>query len=105
MTPNDVLENLVAECHEDHVGLWVVLNAARYDLGASTSAEVRTTTLQLVRNLLEDQGMQVGYPTPDGKGFVSWNMSADAAIRRIEQEWSALGRDPNIGEVAWFTAP
>jgi hypothetical protein len=29
----------------------------------------------------------------------------DQAVSRIEKEWSALGREPNIGEVAWFTSP
>lgn len=104
MTATDVLEGLVEECRVDHVGLWEVLNAARYDLGASTPPEIQATTLQLVRGLL-DRGMHVGYPAPDGKGFSPWNVSAEIAMRRIEQEWSALGREPNIGEVAWFTAP
>jgi hypothetical protein len=104
MTATDVLESLADECQVDHVGLWEVINAARYDLGASTPTETRTTTLELVRSLL-DRGMHVGYPAPDGKGFVPWNLSTDMALSRIEQEWAALGRDPNIGEVAWFTAP
>jgi hypothetical protein len=104
VTATDVLESLVEECRVDHVGLWEIVNAARHDLGASSPAEVQTTTVQLVRSLL-DRGMHVGYPAPDGKGFVLWGLPAEGAVRRIEQEWSALGRDPNIGEVAWFTAP
>src|SRR5262249_14959141 len=97
-------ESLVEECGQDHVGLWEVVNAARYDLRASSSEEIQTTALQLVRSLLH-RGMLVGFPAPDGKGFEPWDLSADGAVGRIEQEWSALGREPNIGEVAWFTAP
>jgi hypothetical protein len=104
VTTTDVVESLVEECRVDHVGLWEVINAARYDLGASTPAETQATALQLVRSLL-DRGMYIGFPAADGKGFVPWDVSADGAVRRIEQEWSALGREPNIGEVAWFTAP
>lgn len=105
MTATEVLNSLVEECRQDHVGLWQIVNAARYDLGASTPAEMRATTLRLVRSLLHDQGIIVGHPTPDGKGFVPWNVSPEGAIRRIEMEWESLGRDPNIGDVAWFTAP
>jgi hypothetical protein len=104
VTATDVLESLVEECHRDHVGLWEVVHAARLDLGALTPAETQATSLQLVRGML-DRGMYVGFPAPDGKGFLRWNVSADIAMRRIEQEWSALGREPNIGEIAWFTAP
>ena len=104
MTATDVLESLVEECRVDHVGLWEVITAARLDLGASTYLETQATTLQLVWGLL-NRGMFVGYPAADGVGFVPWEVSAEGAIRRIEQEWSALGREPNIGEVAWFTAP
>jgi hypothetical protein len=47
--------------------------------------------------------MQVGYPAPDGRHFVPWELRADQALSRIEKEWSTLGREPDIGEVAWFT--
>jgi hypothetical protein len=104
VTATDVLESLVEECHQDHVGLWEVVHAARLDLGALTPAETQATTLRLVQGLL-DRGMYVGFPAPDGKGFVPWDLSAEGAVRRIELEWCALGREPNIGEVAWFTAP
>src|SRR5437773_990161 len=104
MNPDDLVHSLVEECREDHVGLWRIINAARLDLGCETPTEIRATTLRLIRNLLEDQGMQVGHPTSDGRDFVPWNLPRDQALSRIEKEWSALGRDPNIGDVAWFTS-
>jgi hypothetical protein len=48
--------------------------------------------------------MQVGHPTPDGRQFVAWGLPPDQAVSRIEREWAALGREPDIGEVAWFTS-
>ena len=95
MTPEDVLESLVEECHEDHVGLWEIVNAVRFDLGSVNPMEIRAMTLELVRSLLHDRDMQVGHPAPDGRHFVSWNLPPDQAVRRIEKEWSALGREPN----------
>jgi hypothetical protein len=47
--------------------------------------------------------MKVGYPATDGRHFASWDLLSAQAVARIEKEWSALGRLPNIGEVAWFT--
>ncbi len=105
MTPDEVLESLVEECREDHLGLWRIVNAVRFDLGSANPSETRALTLRLVCGLLHERGMQVGHPAPDGRHFVSWGVSPDQAVRRIEQEWSVLGRDPNIGEVAWFTSP
>ena len=105
MTPEDVLDSLAEECHEDHVGLWRIVSAVRFDLGSSNPTEIRAMTLRLVRSLLHERGMQVGHPAPDGRHFVAWDLPADQAVSRIEREWSALGREPNIGEVAWFTSP
>jgi hypothetical protein len=104
MTTDDVLESLVEECHEDHVGLWRIVNAVRFDLGSTDPSQTRAATLRLVRSLLQERGMQVGHPAPDGRHFVPWNLPPDQAVSRIDREWSALGRDPNIGEVAWFTS-
>jgi hypothetical protein len=104
MTADDVLEGLVEECHEDHVGLWRIVNAVRLDLGSTNPVETRAMTLRLVRRLLHERGMQVGHPAADGRHFVPWGLPPDQAMRRIEEEWSALGREPNIGEIAWFTS-
>src|SRR6516162_4202261 len=104
MTADEVLQSLVEECHRDHVGLWEIVNAVQLDLGTKHPAETQARAHQLVRSLLDQRGMQVGHPTPDGRRFVSWDVPPDEAVRRIEQEWSALGREPNIREVAWFTS-
>jgi hypothetical protein len=105
MTPERVLESLAEECHDDHVGLWRVVNAVHDDLGATDPVETRALTLRLVRRLLEEGSMQVGHPAPDGGHFNPWNHAVDQALRRIDAEWTALGREPDIGEVAWFTSP
>jgi hypothetical protein len=104
MTPDDVLESLVEECHVDHVGLWEVVRAAQDRLGSTDPSETQALTLRLVRGLLQDRGMQVGHPAPDGRHFVAWDLPPDEAVSRIERDWAALGREPDIGEVAWFTS-
>jgi hypothetical protein len=103
MTAEDALENLVEECRVDHVGLWEVIRAVRFDLGSTNPAQTRALTLQLVHRLLHERGVQVGRPAADGRHFVPWELPPAQAIPRIGHEWSALGHDPDIGEVAWFT--
>jgi hypothetical protein len=105
MTPDDVLDSVAEECQMDHVGLWEIVDAVRCDVGATSAAETRASSIRLVRRLLTERGMQVGHPSPDGRHFVSWDLPIDQAVNRIENEWSALGREPRIGEVAWFTSP
>jgi hypothetical protein len=104
MTSDEILENLVEECHADHVGLWEIVTAVQLDLGSKDPGETKALTLQLVGRLLGERGMQVGHPAPDGRHFIAWDLPAEEAVNRIEQEWSALGREPNIGEVAWLTS-
>src|SRR5439155_13366294 len=103
MTTDELLESLVEGCRDDHVGLWEIVNAVQFDLGCQDPRQIQALTLQLVRDLLSRRGMRVGHPAPDGRQFVSWDLSSDEAVSRIERAWSALGREPNIGEVAWFT--
>jgi hypothetical protein len=103
MTADDALESLVEECREDHVGLWRLVRTVRHDLGASGAQDIRAVTLRLVRGLLQQPGIQVGHPAPDGRHFLPWGLPAEQALSRIEREWTALGREPGIGEVAWFT--
>lgn len=100
----EVLDSLVEECQEDHLGLWRIVNAVRFDLGSTDPTQTRMLSLHLVRSLLQERGIQVGWPAPDGRHFLSWDLTPDQAIHRIESEWTALGRDPNIGELAWFTS-
>jgi hypothetical protein len=104
MTQNEVLDNLVEECRVDHVGLWEVINAAQFDLGAADAVQTRDITLSLVRGLICERGMLVGFPAEDGRHFDPWDVPPEQAIRRIEEEWSVLGREPDIGEIAWFTS-
>jgi hypothetical protein len=103
MTEQDVIAGLLDECREDYVGLWQLVNASQLDMGAAGPDETRQRTLDLVRRLLSEPGIVVGHPAPDGRHFVPWNLKPDDAFDRIEREWSALGRNPDIGEIAWFT--
>src|SRR5262245_31548500 len=94
MRREEVLEDLVQEGREDFVGLWEVIRYVRGDLGVEDDPEVRQVTLGLVEEMLKGHGMLAGEPSRDWSEFLSWNLPPDQAVRRIEAEWLALGREP-----------
>ena len=67
---------------------------------AKTEA-VRLRTISVVAELLKGGYACVG--DPDGRdGFAPWALTEEQALTRIEREWDALGREPDIAEIAWF---
>jgi hypothetical protein len=105
MDVEETLEGFVEEGRDDYVGLWEIVRAVREDFGVQDDGEVKRTSLGLIQQLLCHYGMSAGVPTPDGRGFVPWPLSTDETLRRIETEWVALGRDPDIWEIVWFVTP
>ena len=111
---NGLKREVLVECEEDYVGLWSIIWRVRYALNdgeyppseedRADPLEVRRITLRLVQELLESGLVQAGSPTPDGRGFEPWSLGACESLARIESEWGALAREPNIGEIVWFTA-
>jgi hypothetical protein len=110
---NRLRKEVLKECEEDHVGLWSLIWQIRYALNGgkypsreddrADPLEVRHLTLRLVQDLLETGLVQAGSPTPDARGFEPWSLGPSEVVGRINSEWDALGREPNIGEVVWFT--
>jgi hypothetical protein len=106
--------DILREGDEDHVGLWSIIWQIRHELNdeeyprreedRADPGEVRSVTLRLLQDLLQDGLVKAGFPTPDGRGFEPWSLEPHEVIRRINSEWDALGREPNIGEIVWFTA-
>src|SRR5262245_16027037 len=103
MVQEDVLEEFVAECKDDHVGLWEIVNAVRFDLGVVDPDQVRATTLALVRALLEKPRIRAGFPAPNWVDFLPWDLDPAQVTEKIAREWNELGREPDLWEIAWFT--
>jgi hypothetical protein len=99
-----LLDDILDECEDDHVGLWSVVREVRSSLANVPSDDVKDVTLELLKFLLHRGLIEAGYPAANGTDFEPWGLSADEAIARIDREWSALGHEPNIGEVVWFTS-
>src|SRR5947209_13482420 len=104
-TLEQVREDVLTECADDYFGLWSILWRVRNLTGEADPAVRRRQTLELVRSLLESGRVRAGFPTPDGAGFRPWTLSPAEAVARIAAEWDALGREPNVGDIVWFTTP
>ncbi len=96
----DLLERILVECEDDYVGLWSILRQvkeARYP-------HPEVVTLALLRYLLAAGIVEAGVPDNKG-GFKPWSSDVDGTISRICSERSQLGREPDIGDIVWFTTP
>jgi hypothetical protein len=96
-----VTKNFLDESKEDYVGLWSIVRRIR-DANTDNS-DVIATTLDLLRTLLDEQKIVAGN-FQNGTNFNMWNISTNEIISKIAGEWKSLGRDPNIGEIVWFTS-
>lgn len=88
---------------DDHIGLWWVLGEISDRLPSADSAALREMTLSVIGDLLRRGLVKAGFPTREGRGFDAWSTTAEEIISRIDSEWRALGRAPNIGEIVWLT--
>lgn len=107
-----ITQDFLAECHEDHVGLWSLVKRIRR-AGAADDSNILKTTLDLVLPFLSEGAIIAGQFVRDDKfhagplegyEFHQWNLPPQEVIAKIEEEWTKLRRDPSGGEIVWFTA-
>ena len=94
-----VAEKVSRELDEDYVGLWVLPWHIRRAWPEASDDKVRT----LVRSILSalaSSDVVLGDLDGDTGEFLPW--SVGNPIEAAVEMWVQLGRDPNIGEVAWL---
>jgi hypothetical protein len=100
MTELSPLERgLLVEGLEDYIGLWQFVRHLTRQEPPLSDDQVRDATVASVRRLVEGGLMTPGHLVGDG-GFAPWEEEGAAAVPRIEREWAALGRPPDI---CWFS--
>jgi hypothetical protein len=109
MTNSAALRNvkqvIIQEAQSDVVGLWAVLSQVKQNLRPATDEDAKTATLAVVGEALAEQALVAGeFVERDNLAaeFVPWSMVPEEALARIRREWDELGREPDIGEIAWF---
>ena len=85
---------------DDWVDAAEVAWVARSVGGATTEAEIRELSIDLIREVLEQGFMRIGDVTKEG--FRPWPLSSGDAVLRVRNEWTALGRGPRLGEIFWL---
>ena len=100
-----IIDGFLREAVEDYIGLWQVIKEAKDLNPDANDVELRSLALCLVRDLLL-AGFEAGNPPYSPSGYQPWlDQDLDHVIARIEYEWNALGREPNIGDIVWFGLP
>ena len=87
------------ELDDDYVGLWKIPWHLRRALPGATDEDVREIAEAVLEALLAAD-VAVGRLDETTGSFEPWD--APAALESIMSAWRELGRDPNIGEVAWL---
>ena len=94
-----VADTVSRELDEDYVGLWKVAWHIRRRIADVSDESVRALASAIVEGLRES-AVRIGSLSDESGVFTPW--PAQDGIDRAMREWSALGRDPNIGEIAWL---
>ena len=91
---------------DDILQLSEMAGVARRHLGGSPSEdEVMRVTTEIIGELVDAGYAIVGHVAKDDEGILyisSWGLGSADTIKRIEDEWRALGRPPNLGDVCWL---
>jgi hypothetical protein len=99
---DELLSTLLSEAKHDYIGLWEVTKKVRLLNPNLPPDAVRSRTLQLVTEMLTNGFLAVDL-LPSG-GCQPWeNQNLPEILECIEAKWRELGREPNIGDVVWFS--
>ena len=100
----DVQQGWVRDAGSSDLGLWwLAADIRELEPGASEN-EVRLETLRALRPLLTSGALRAVHLLSGG-AFEPWVGSVEEQITRMDAEWAALGRAPDLGDVVWFIGP
>ena len=105
ITSTSLKRDLLAECADDHVGLWSVIAYVEDELPEADEETLRTTTIALLGDLLAAGCVEAGFPDSDGRHFHAWPFTAQVVLDYIESQWKPGSPRPDVGEICWFTTP
>jgi hypothetical protein len=99
----EILNEIHRECFEDYVGLWTIPWHFREIYGINDEVVRRIESFKVLERLLEFPDIGVGQFNESGS-FDFWNLPVSEVLKKLASEWDGLGHEPNIGDIAWFTA-
>ncbi len=66
-----------------------------------TNADIRRMALEVIEELVRGDFMRAGDVTSEG--FTEWPITPTEVIQKITNEWNALSRFPELGEICWLS--
>jgi hypothetical protein len=103
---DDIRKELLDRGLSDMLQLSEMAWVARRDLsGTPDEGEIMRATTEVISELVGSGYAIVGDVAKDDEGVLyvsSWSLESADTIKRIEAEWCALGRPPNLGDVCWL---
>jgi len=98
-------EDFILEASDGDVGLWEIISELRSTFPKANKKEIKIMTLEVVREYLKSGFMEIGMFEENNEKkleFKIWDLDIDSAIHRIDSEWSQLGSEPSIGDIAYL---
>ncbi len=117
-----IIERIQKEAQEDCRALWKIVSYAACDTGRDESYDeddptiphpnsitdpvlIKAKTLSLVRDLLNTKRIMAGELADDGRNIEPWSISVEQVVTRMDREWTALGKEPDMrNDIAWLGA-
>ena len=96
-----VAEKISRELDDDYVEIWALPWHLRRLVPNVSDARVHDMAEVILRELT-DSGVVIGDLSGESGVFSPW---VGPVVERVMREWEQLGRDPNIGEIAWLSRP
>ena len=98
----ECLDELLMSGCDDWVCVAEVTSVAKFTGGAHSEDAIRDLSLRLIRELVQRGLMEIGDPPDRGRRLALWPMTPQECLDRVEREWSALGRNPSLGDLCWL---
>lgn len=120
MTREKIIQRIEAEAQEDCRALWKIISYAACDTGRDENydeddptiphpnaikdaAQIKAKTLSLVRDLLNTTRIMAGELTNEGQDIKPWLNTVEGVVNRIDREWTALGKEPDMeNDIVWL---
>jgi hypothetical protein len=90
-------------CMEDYTSLFSLLSFVEEFYGYEDLELLKTTTLNIIKDLLEEESIQTGF-LKNENAIEIWKKDINSIIKEIKYQWDNLNRPLNFHEIVWFTA-
>jgi hypothetical protein len=97
----DAQRGWIRDASSSDLGLWWLAADIRELRPGAPEHEVRLETLRALRPLLARGALRAIHLLPGG-AFELWAGSVEEQLARMDAEWAALGRPPDLGDIVWF---